>query len=152
MQPLRAIFSYAAEMQRREMFPGSIPGFNDVQTQNPIIATIAASVNYTLNPTTFLEVTYGRIQNELAGCTTLNGVCANAVPMGAASNKNNVGLGDLPLIFPDGLGMDSRYYEYKTLERMAPPFWQNGQIMLPPTFAWGNRSATRRRTSPTRRG
>ena len=122
-----------------EVFPGSIPGFNDVQTQNPIIATIAASVNYTINPTTFLEVTYGRIQNELAGCTTLNGVCANAVPMGEPSNKNNVGLGDLPLIFPDGLGMDSRYYEYKTLERMAPPFWQNGQIMLPPTFTWGNR-------------
>ena len=23
--------------------------------------------------------------------------------------------------------------------RMAPPFWQNGQIMLPPTFTWGNR-------------
>jgi hypothetical protein len=139
IQPLRAIFRYAAESQRRETFPGSIPGFNDVQTQNPIIATIAASVNYTINPTMFLEVTYGRIQNELAGCTTLNGVCANAVPMGEPSNKNNVGLGALPLIFPDGLGMDSRYYEYKTLERMAPPFWQNGQILLPPTFTWGNR-------------
>ena len=37
--------------------------------------------------------------------------------------------------------MDSRYYEYKTLERMAPPFWQNGQIMLPPAFSWGNRIA-----------
>ena len=141
IQQLRAIFRYAAEMQRQETFPGSIPGFNDVQTQNPIIGTIAASVNYTLTPTTFVEVTYGRIQNELAGCTTLNGVCANAVPMGAPSNKNSVGLGDLPLIFPDGLGMDSRYYEYKTLERMAPPFWQNHQIMLPPTFNWGGRIA-----------
>jgi hypothetical protein len=139
IQPLRAIFRYAAEMQRRETFPGSIPGFNDIQTQNPIIATIAASVNYTINPTMFLEVTYGRIQNELAGCTTLNGVCANAVPMAAPSNKNNVGLGDLPLIFPDGLGMDSRYYEYQTLERMSPPFWQNHQILLPPAFSWGNR-------------
>jgi Carboxypeptidase regulatory-like domain len=141
IQPLRAIFRYAAEMQRREVFPGSIPGFNDVQTQNPIIPTIAASVNYTINPTTFLEVTYGRIQNELAGCTTLTGVCANAIPMGAPSNKLNVGLGDLPLIFPDGLGMDSRYYEYKTLEKIAPPFWQNGQILLPPTFNWGGRIA-----------
>ena len=42
IQPLRAIFRYAAERQRQETFPGSIPGFNDVQTQNPIIATIAA--------------------------------------------------------------------------------------------------------------
>ncbi len=137
--PLRVIFRYAAETQRKETFPGSIPGFNDVQTQNPVIATYAASVNYTINPTTFLEATYGRIQNELAGCTTLNGVCANAVPMGQPSNKANVGLANLPLIFPDGLGMDSRYYEYETLEAMQPPFWQNGQIMLPPTFAWGNR-------------
>jgi carboxypeptidase family protein len=139
--PLRAIFRYAAEMQRKEVFPGSIPGFNDVQTQHPVIATIAATVNYTLSATTFLEATYGRIQNELAGCTTLNGVCANAVPMSPASNKFNTGLGDLPLIFPDGLGMDPRYYEYATLNEMAPPFWQNGQILLPPTFAWGNRVA-----------
>ena len=137
--PLRAIFRYAAESQRKQVFPGSIPGFNDVQTQNPIIATYAATVNYTISASTFLEATYGRIQNELAGCTTLNGVCAAAVPMGQPSNKNNVGLGGLPLIFPDGLGMDPRYYEYKTLNAMNPPFWQNGQILLPPTFAWGNR-------------
>ena len=136
---LRAIFRYAAESQRKQVFPGSIPGFNDVQTQNPIIATYAATVNYTISASTFLEATYGRIQNELAGCTTLNGVCAAAVPMGQPSNKNNVGLGGLPLIFPDGLGMDPRYYEYKTLNGMNPPFWQNGQILLPPTFAWGNR-------------
>ena len=45
--------------------------------------------------------------------------------------------------------MDSRYYEYKTLERMAPPFWQNGQIMLPPTFNVGQpRRQCARRTSP----
>jgi hypothetical protein len=138
---LRAIFRYAAESQRKQVFPGSIPGFNDVQTQNPIIATYAATVNYTISASTFLEATYGRIQNELAGCTTLNGVCAAAVPMGQPSNKNNVGLGGLPLIFPDGLGMDPRYYEYKTLNAMNPPFWQNGQILLPPTFAWGNRIA-----------
>ncbi len=139
--PLRAIFRYAAESQRKQVFPGSIPGFNDVQTQNPIIATYAATVNYTISASTFLEATYGRIQNELAGCTTLNGVCAAAVPMGQPSNKNNVGLGGLPLIFPDGLGMDPRYYEYTTLNAMNPPFWQNGQILLPPTFAWGNRIA-----------
>ena len=57
-----------------------------------------------------------RIQNELAGCTTLTGICTAAVPMGQPSNKNNVGLGDLPCIFPDGLGMDPRYYEYKALD------------------------------------
>jgi hypothetical protein len=138
---LRAIFKYADEIQRKEVFPGSIPGFNDIQVQNPKITTLSGTVNYSITPTTFVEATYGMTQNELAGCTTLIGVCFSAVPMGQPSNKYNVGLGDLPLIFPDGLGMDPRYYEYKTLNKMNPPFWQNGQILLPPTFAWGNRIA-----------
>jgi len=142
---LRAIFKYAGEMQRKQVFPGSVPGFNDVIVPKPIITTLSGTVNYTLNPTTFFEASYGFTQNELAGCTTLmpgannTGVCANAVPMGAASNKTTVGLADLPVLFPGGLGMDSRYYEFKTLNALNPPFWQNGQLLLPPTFTWGNR-------------
>ena len=78
-------------MQRKEVFPGSIPGFNDVQTQNPIIATIAATVNYTINPSTFLEATYGRIQNELAGCTTLIGRLRQRGPDGTAVEQEQRG-------------------------------------------------------------
>ena len=44
------------------------PGFNDTQMQNPVVSTLAFTVNYSLNPTTFLEGTYGRSRNELAGC------------------------------------------------------------------------------------
>ncbi len=47
--------------------PGNIQGFTDVLTPYPYITNYAATVNYTLNPTTFIEGTYGFIRNELAG-------------------------------------------------------------------------------------
>ena len=43
-----------------------IPGFNDTRMQNPVVSTMAATVNYNLNPTMFLEGTYGQ-QRERAG-------------------------------------------------------------------------------------
>ena len=47
--------------------PGLIPGFNDVYTPYPYITNYAATVNYMISPTTFIEGTYGFIRNELAG-------------------------------------------------------------------------------------
>ena len=44
------------------------PGFTDVLTSRiPFITNYAVTVNYTISPTTFLEGTYGFIQNELTG-------------------------------------------------------------------------------------
>ena len=39
----------------------------------PVVSTLAVTVNYTLNPTTFLEATYGHSQNELTGCGLAQG-------------------------------------------------------------------------------
>ena len=36
--------------------------------QRPVISNLAFSGNYNLNNTTFIEATYGRSRNELAGC------------------------------------------------------------------------------------
>ncbi len=36
--------------------------------QRPVISNLVFSANYNLNSTTFLEGTYGRSRNELAGC------------------------------------------------------------------------------------
>ena len=47
--------------------PGLIPGFNDAYVPYPYITNYGATVNCTINPTTFLEVTYGSIKNQLAG-------------------------------------------------------------------------------------
>ena len=45
------------------------------------------------------------------------------------------------MLFPDGVNMDPRYYEYEQLTKMNTPMFQNGTILLPPTFNWGNRVA-----------
>ena len=46
--------------------------------------------NLTLSPTTFIEATYGWVQNQLGSMIVT-----------PVSNRFNAGLGDLPLLFPD---------------------------------------------------
>jgi hypothetical protein len=131
---------YAGQMRSHELnsiggaaAPGitaRIPGFNDYVEPYPWIGTISVTNNLTLNATTFLEATYGWVQNQLGSMIT-----------SPASNRFNAGLGDLPLLFPDAGVIDSRYYEIKPLEASGTPFYQDGRVLLPPTFAWGNRVA-----------
>jgi hypothetical protein len=144
---LRATVKYSGFQQRNQIFNGTLPGFNDAQQQDPIVSTVAMSVNYTLNSTTFLEATYGQSQNAFGGCifgqsATGPVFCTTGIPMNPISNRNNAGLGNLPMLFPDALTLDTRYYAYRVLERMKPPFWVNGQLQITPTsFSWGNRIA-----------
>jgi hypothetical protein len=67
-QKLRATVKYSGWQQRRDQILGLLPGFNDTQMQRPVISNLVFSGNYNLNNTTFLEATYGRSRNELAGC------------------------------------------------------------------------------------
>ena len=146
MQKLRATFKYSGWQQRSDVINGALPGFNDTQMQRPVISTMAVSANYNLNNTTFIEGTYGRSRNELAGCAlaqtgTGPTFCTNAIPMNEISNRFNAGLGGLPLLFPDANKLNPDYYATEALNKMspAPPAWVNGDFVRPPTFAWGNR-------------
>src|SRR5207237_7024998 len=81
-----ATFKFASWQHRNQTINGTIPGFNDTRQYKPFISTIAATVNYSLNPTTFLEGTYGHAQNELTGCVLAQGgtgptFCQSAFPM-----------------------------------------------------------------------
>src|SRR6185503_1707355 len=67
-QKLRATFKYSGWQQRNQVINGTLPGFNDTKMQRPIGSSWVATANYTFGPTTFLEATYGRSQDELAGC------------------------------------------------------------------------------------
>ena len=50
------------------------------------------------------------------------------------------GSAGLPMLFPDALQLDPRYYAYEVLKQMQPPFWVNGQMRITPTsLNWGNR-------------
>ena len=64
---LRFTGKYSGQRARKLVTPGLIQGFTDVLNPYPYITNYAATVNYTLNPTTFIEGTYGFIRNELAG-------------------------------------------------------------------------------------
>jgi hypothetical protein len=126
-QRLRLTAKYTGQIGTVKPTVGSIPGFNDTMNRYPFIYQPSATVNYTVSPTLFLEGTYGFIQNQLGTPIVSD-----------ASNRCNVGLCDIPLLFPDAGVVDDRYYNPRVLEAINSPMFVNGRIMLPPTFSWGN--------------
>src|SRR5207237_922787 len=98
---------------------------------------------YSLNPTTFLEATYGRSLNQQTGCSLgLAGgptVCTSALPMNGVSSVTNDGLGDLPFLFPNATIMDPRYYQYEALNVVRPPIWDGTRLSKVPSLTWGGR-------------
>ena len=71
----------------RERFPGSTTQV----FQFPAILVPSATVTYTLNASTVLEGTYGLTQGNQLG----------NVPMSPVTNRNAVGLGNFPLLYPN---------------------------------------------------
>jgi hypothetical protein len=110
-----------------DVVPGSIPGFNDTRNPVPYIYTWATTFNYQLNPSTFFEGTYGFSQNQLG-----------APGVTQYYNKNNIGLGAIPTLYPNSGAFDPSYYEVGILNKYGAPFFVNGVSQLPPTFAWGS--------------
>jgi Carboxypeptidase regulatory-like domain len=145
-QKLRATFKYSGWQQRNQVINGTLPGFNDTKMQRPVVSSWATTVNYTFGPTTFFEATYGRSQDELAGCplaqqSTGPIFCTSAIPMGPTSDRRSVGLENLPLLFPDANVINSNYYAFDAFEMVKPDFWDGARAWLPPVFSWGNRVA-----------
>ena len=124
---------YSSQRQSVRLIPGTMPGLNDVTHNFPFIHALSMTANWNINPTTFLEATYGWTQNRLAGGG--NG----GVLMSERSNRNNLGLGGFPLLFPGAGRVNQDYYAYDTLASHNTPYFVNGEIQLPPLFQWGNR-------------
>ena len=139
----RVSFKYSGFSQREQVQQGSIPGWNDTQMVSPNVSLIATTANYTLSPTLFLEGTFGRSKAHQGGCFGVGGgggpQFCNAFPVGENSNRNNIGLGGLPFIFPEANTIDNRYFVYDLLNRSGSPMWDGTQVLLPPSFSWGNR-------------
>jgi hypothetical protein len=145
-QQLRATFKYSGWSQNDVQIPGTIPGFNDTRQYNPFVRTIAATVNYSLNSSTFLEATYGRAQNSLTGCAlaqanTGPSFCRSAFPMNDIANLANAGLSGLPFLFPNAGVINPDYFAFEALNGVKPPIWDGTRISMPPSFAWGSRIA-----------
>ena len=120
-------------------------------------ALLAATVNYTLNPTTFLEGTYGR-SPELAGRLRAGAGRhrAEVLPQ-RASRSNDIANRQQrrPRRPADALPGRQRHRSRATsptrrCNGVSPPIWDGTRVLLPPSFAWGSAaSPTRRRTSPS---
>jgi len=145
-QRLRGTFKYSGWSQQDVTIPGTIPGWNDTRQYDPFVRTIAATVNYSLTNTTFLEGTWGRAQNSLTGCAlaqanTGPSFCRAAFPVNSNASLAGAGLTGLPFIFPDASVINPSYFAYEALNGVKPTIWDGNRISMVPNFAWGNRVA-----------
>jgi hypothetical protein len=129
---LRVTGKYSGDRQRVLTTPGNIPGFTDVLFPYPFITNYAVTANYAINPTTFLEGTYGFIRNELTGGNE------NGILMNDSANRLKE-LAGFPLTYPDAGLVPKDSYAYEVLQDVKPPFWDGTRMNLPPTFSWGGR-------------
>ncbi|MEP6919138.1 MAG: hypothetical protein ABJC89_26085, partial [Acidobacteriota bacterium] len=110
-------------------------GFNDTVDWVPLQYQVSTGVNYSINPTTFLEIGYGFFRNDITSTV----ITPN-------SNINNTpGLQGFPFLFPDAGVIDPGFYAYNRLTSLgadAAPFFRDGRFQLPPTFTWGARTGT----------
>jgi len=132
---LRLTGKYSGQRARVLTRPGLIQGFTDAHTPYPFITNYGVTVNYAISPTTFLEGTYGMIQNELAGGNE-NGILVNE-----SANRLS-SMPGFPLIYPNAGVLPTESYGYKVLEAQNPPFWDGTSANLPPVFNWGSRIGT----------
>jgi Carboxypeptidase regulatory-like domain len=123
---------YSGQRERKITRPGIIPGFSDAYTPYPFVTNYAITGNWTINPTTFLEGTYGFIRNELAGGNE------NGILMNEASNRVT-SMPGFPTLYEDAGYVNPSYYAFEVMEAVKPPFWDGAKLNLPPTFAWGGR-------------
>jgi hypothetical protein len=141
---LRGTFKYAAWGQPAEPILGSIPGFNDTQMNDPVVPLWSATINYTLNPTTFIEGTFGRASHRQAGCgLNGNGVnfCTAGFPVNPISNRATNGLAGLPVLFPDANVIPAGSYQLEALNEVNPGNFDGTRLLLAPSFQWGGRVA-----------
>ena len=131
-EKLRLMGKYSGQRQRPVVRPGLLQGFTDVYAPRPYITNYAFTATYVFNPTTFLEATYGQIQNELADGNE-GGILVNP-----ESNRLK-SLASFPMLYPDAGVVDKRYYGYKIMQEEKPPFWDGKSLNLPPVFGWGSR-------------
>lgn len=129
---LRFTGKYAGQLQASKPVPGSLPGFNDSQNFTPSRYTWSTTVNWTMNPTTFIEGTYGLGRNALG---------TMAISPSAARSLS--GMTDLPMPFkaPDGSNssvLPSNYYAVKILDQAGVPWFNGSAVSLVPSFSWGN--------------
>ena len=130
-EKLRFTVKASGQRQRSVVQPGLLPGFSDAYVPYPNITNYGATIDYAVTPTTFVEFTYGMIQNQLAGGNN------NGIPKNDEANRLK-SLKDFPMLYPDAGVMDPGYYGYGVMQKEKPAFWDGKSLNLPPVFGWGS--------------
>lgn len=123
---------------------GTLPGFNDTQVYKKWFYMWATTIAYSITPTTFIEGTFGRTRNDLAGCFgptngVAPGLCTSAVPMDKVASLSGAGLTDLPQLFPNSGVLNKDYYAFQAMQTLKSPIWDGTKMSLVPQFTWGGR-------------
>jgi hypothetical protein len=142
---IRGSFKFLEYQQPSKIIPGTIPGFNDSREHDYGIWVPAGTFNWTVNPTTFLEASWGTNYHHQEGCSVTGGepnYCRNALSVTPAGNRIASGFGDIPYLFPDATVIRPGTFSHWVLERMPDTtMWDGTRVLAPPSFAWGNRVA-----------
>jgi hypothetical protein len=135
-------------LQPTDTNPGSIPGFTDIRMNNIGIYGLMFVLNWTVNPTTYVEMSYGRNWHDQIGCSVSGGAPNPCTTQGSfstspKSNRANVGMMDLPYIYPNAFAIDKSYWTYGQLNKYKPAYWNpdTGVATMVPQFSWGGRVA-----------
>ena len=141
---LRGSFKYLEYQQPSKVIPGTLPGFNDSREDNYGIWVPAATVNWSINATTFVEASWGANYHHQEGCSVVGGSpnwCRSALPVSPTANRINAGFGAIPYLFPDATILDPRTFSYEVISRSGSPVWDGTRVQAPPAFSWGSRIA-----------
>ena len=144
LSSLRISARYSMYQQPTLDFPQNIPGFTDVTVNNIGIYGQMYNVNWSVNPTMFVEGNYSRNTHAQSGCSVPGGsptFCGSQGGLATApkSNRDNNGMGALPYIFPNAFNIDPSYWAFEVLNSVDLPWWDGKTAHMVPTFAWGSR-------------
>jgi len=146
MSKLRGSAKLGLWGQPTDVIKGTLPGFNDSQEYKKWYYLWASTIDYTVNPTLFVEVTFGGSRNDFTGCVqggnqSAPTFCQSGIPTDAVASLAGANLTGLPSLFASPVPINKDYYAYQAISSLAPPIWDKAHsaISMVPSFNWGGR-------------
>jgi hypothetical protein len=133
LSKLRVTAKYAGDRNTVKPTPGTIPGFNDVENAFPFTTNYSTTVDYAMNASTVMEGTYGFIRVQQVG--------SGGPGVNPTNDRCNIGLCDIPFLFPNFGVLPAGGYQQELLTKMGVPYLINNTLRIPPRFSFGNKIA-----------
>jgi carboxypeptidase family protein len=141
---LRGSFKFFEYQQPNTPIQGTVPGWNDTREDDYGIWVPAASLNWTVNSTTFVEFAWGANYHHQEGCSVTGAgpnFCRSALQVNPIANRLTAGFGAIPYLFPDATLLDPRTFAYEVISRSGSSVWDGTRVQTPPSFTWNGRVA-----------